>query len=122
VADRAHYDYSKVDGDSPAEHIIDLIRLLDRANDYNIIYLSGREDSCRGMTRQWMDKYRCPLGPLFMRETGDHRPDYIIKAELFDAYIRGEYNVLLVLDDRNQVVNMWRHMGLTCLQVADGDF
>ena len=27
-----------------------------------------------------------------------------------------------VLDDRNQVVKMWRENGLTCLQVAEGDF
>ena len=24
--------------------------------------------------------------------------------------------------DRDQVVRLWRDMGLTCLQVADGDF
>jgi hypothetical protein len=27
-----------------------------------------------------------------------------------------------VLDDRDQVVTMWRGLGLTCLQVAPGDF
>ena len=34
----------------------------------------------------------------------------------------GNYNVKFVLDDRNRVVEMWRSLGLTCLQVADGDF
>ena len=30
--------------------------------------------------------------------------------------------ILFVLDDRSQVVKMWRELGLTCLQVADGNF
>lgn len=30
--------------------------------------------------------------------------------------------ILCVLDDRNKVVKMWRELGLTCLQMAEGDF
>ena len=37
-------------------------------------------------------------------------------------FIKDKYRVLFVLDDRNQVVDMWRDIGLTCLQVADGNF
>jgi len=33
-----------------------------------------------------------------------------------------KYHVEFVLDDRNQVVNFWRYLGLTCFQVAEGDF
>lgn len=64
-----------------------------------------------------LDKEYGILYDLFMREA-----DYIVKAELFDKYVRHNYNVIGVLDDRTQVVNMWRSMGLTCLQVAPGDF
>jgi len=31
-------------------------------------------------------------------------------------------NVLCALDDRQQVVDMWRERGIRCLQVAKGDF
>ena len=31
-------------------------------------------------------------------------------------------DIFAVFDDRNQVVDMWRQNGLTCFQVADGDF
>lgn len=51
-----------------------------------------------------------------------NRKDVVIKRELFDRYIRDNYQVLFVLDDRNQVVDMWRELGLKCLQVAPGDF
>jgi len=59
---------------------------------------------------------------LFMRPEGDMRPDNIVKAELFDTYVRDNYDVQFVIDDRDQVVDMWRRMGLACLQVAPGDF
>jgi hypothetical protein len=62
-----------------------------------------------------------PAG-VFMRATGDQRKDSIIKQELFDRHILGKYNIKFVLDDRNQVVNMWRSLGLTVFQVAEGDF
>ena len=31
-------------------------------------------------------------------------------------------DVLMTVDDRQRVVDMWRAEGLTCLQVAPGDF
>jgi hypothetical protein len=31
-------------------------------------------------------------------------------------------DVFLVVDDRNKVVDMWRTLGLTVFQVAEGDF
>jgi hypothetical protein len=57
-----------------------------------------------------------------MRKEGDVRKDAIVKGEIYEKNINGKYNVLFVLDDRNQMVEMWRGLGLTCLQVADGDF
>jgi hypothetical protein len=57
-----------------------------------------------------------------MREEGNNEKDSIVKRRLFEDNIRGKYYIEYVLDDRNQVVDMWRNMGLTCLQVAEGDF
>ena len=50
------------------------------------------------------------------------RKDSVVKQEMFMAHIAMKYNVLYVLDDRNQVVQLWRSLGLKCLQVADGAF
>lgn len=57
-----------------------------------------------------------------MRPEGDIRKDSIVKREIFENYIRDYYNIQFVLDDRNQVVEMWRSLGLKCLQVQEGDF
>ena len=57
-----------------------------------------------------------------MRKEKDYRQDAIIKQEIYENEIEGKYNIHFVLDDRDQVVAMWRKKGLTCLQVDYGDF
>lgn len=67
-------------------------------------------------------KAQCIPYQLYMRGEGATRKDSIIKEELFMEHVYRKYNVLFVLDDRNQVVDKWREMGLTCFQVAPGNF
>jgi len=58
-----------------------------------------------------------------MRPEGNNEKDSIIKKRLYDQHIMGKYDIEFVLDDRDQVVEMWRNqIGLTCLQVAYGNF
>jgi hypothetical protein len=59
---------------------------------------------------------------LLMRPEGNMEKDAIIKERLFRQHIEGKFCVEFVIDDRDQVVRMWRDLGLRCLQVADGDF
>ena len=89
---------------------------------YEIVFCSGRPERCRLDTIEWIEAY---VGygyyKLYMRQDGDFRSDDIVKQEILDKHIDKE-RVLFVLDDRNQVVDMWRRNGLTCFQVAEGDF
>jgi hypothetical protein len=50
------------------------------------------------------------------------RKDVLTKQKIYEQYIKGKYNILFIFDDRNQVVSFWHLQGLTCLQVAEGDF
>lgn len=122
---RRPYEYHKCDTDLPNAPVVALVRAMDCRVD-EIIFLSGREDSCYDLTRAWICKHVSPLhvdSPLFMRATGDYRKDALVKREIYEEQIAPEYDVLFVLDDRDQVVNMWREkLGLTCLQVAPGNF
>lgn len=86
------------------------------------IVMSGRDEICREQTIGWLRDWEIPFDELFMRPQGDFRADNIVKHELFNTYVRDNYDVQFVLDDRDQVVDMWRAMGLTCLQVAPGEF
>lgn len=118
---RGWYEYDKVAEDTCHEHIKELV--INIADQYTIIVVSGREDSCRDITLAWLNNNFIPYDELHMRKTGDHRKDDIVKKELFNEHIADKYNVLFALDDRNRVVDMWRkELHIPCLQVNYGDF
>ena len=126
---RSPYDYSKVDVDDLDVSIRKIAQAtLTGLNDEysgeycDLIILSGREDLCRNSTVEWLEKNNIFYDELFMRKTGDHRKDSIIKEEIFWEHIEPNYNVIAVFDDRDQVVKMWRSLGLKCLQVDYGNF
>jgi hypothetical protein len=124
---RGHHDYGKV-----LEDTVDPIirNLVDRewASGYDILIVTGRPQSCHKDTYYWLLENHIPVDALFMRHAAhvDERKqklaDWIVKLDLFNRYIRDEYNVEYVLDDRDQCVDLWRKLGLKCLQVANGDF
>ena len=113
---RSPYDASTCENDILNSVVASLLK------DKLVLLVSGREDKYRKQTINFLDKHQINYEKLIMRETGDFRKDSIIKKEIFDTQIRGFYNIDFVLDDRNQVVEMWRQLGLICLQVAEGDF
>jgi predicted kinase len=117
---RSPYDASTCDQDPPNQPVLDTVLLWQQS--LKIIIMSGRTDDCRPQTEQWLTQYGVTPAGVFMRATGDQRKDSIIKQELFDRHIKGQYNIKFVLDDRQQVVTMWRSIGLTVFQVAEGDF
>jgi len=119
---RSPYDFSKVLHDSPNAPIVALAKMFSHSS--KLVFMSGRDGSCMDDTRAWIAKHLGINGEieLYMRSAGDTRKDSIVKKELFDANIDGRYYVDYVLDDRNSVVEMWRSLGLTVLQVAEGDF
>lgn len=118
---RGPYDHN-VDVDDPDEVVIEIVNTIALASDYVAIAMSGRVNATRNLTLASLERDCVQVNQLFMREDGDMRADNIVKAELFDKHVRDNYDVQFVLDDRDQVVTMWRGMGLTCLQVAPGDF
>jgi predicted kinase len=104
---------------------VPVYNLLVRYHDlgFKIILLSGREDQYRAQTERWIVAHKVPFETLLMRKHKDNRKDSIIKREIFEAHIQHQYFIELILDDRNQVVNMWRdELKLPCFQVYYGDF
>lgn len=89
---------------------------------YKIIIASGRNGEFEEVTKQWLAKHYIEPDLFIMRMVGDKRKDYIVKKEMFKEHIAPKYNVRVVYDDRDQVVDLWRSMGLTCFQVAPGSF
>jgi hypothetical protein len=126
---RSPYDYSLVGTDAVDANIREIVckyyfdrNIQEEVLPTTVFIVSGRESGCKDVTEAWLAQNHIPYDFLFMREAGDHRDDRIVKKEIYDRNLAGKYNVRFVLDDRDRVVNMWREIGLKCLQVAPGDF
>lgn len=119
---RSPYEFDRVDEDEPVTHIVELVREL-AGGGTAVIYVSGRDDSCRMKTETWLGRHVGVPGPLYMRTSGDRRPDNEVKHELYTTHIEGRYRLRFVLDDRDSVVHMWRTVArVPVLQVDYGRF
>lgn len=120
MGDRSPYDWSRVGEDKPNEVIVELVIQLSKR--YKIIIVSGRDGSCFAATLGWLRTYCVPYEKFLIRTVGNNEKDSIVKERIYRKEIEPFYDVQFVLDDRDQVVKMWRSLGLTCFQVADGNF
>ena len=132
--------------DIPNPPVADVMRNLTNY-DNNIFFLTGRSEAQRDITIQQIEdcgynhQNQGDLRPkddtysinyhyseiLLMRPDDDYRPDAELKSDLYDKLV-GLHEMLfksyntIIFDDRQSVVDMWRARGLTCFQVAKGDF
>jgi predicted kinase len=118
---RSPFDETRVHEDRPNLPVITVVRAM-AAQGYWLVFVSGRTAGCRAATEKWLAEHVGAQFGLYMRAEGDKRKDSTVKREIFDEHIREAYDVACVIDDRNQVVTMWRSLGLTVLQCAEGDF
>ena len=119
---RDPYNAATCDNDLLNEPVAAALKMA-KQQGYQVILLSGREDKFREPTVRFLDKHQIGYDLLLMRTSNDFRKDNIIKRELFEGEIQGKYFVEFLLDDRNQVVDMWRKdLHLPCFQVNYGDF
>jgi len=107
--------------DPPYEDVIEIAMQLANCDastsGYGLHILSGRNDTVRGETEEWLRKHGVVYEGLHMRKASDRRPDPQTKAEMARELGFTPDNVLCVLDDRQCVVDMWRENGYRCLQV-----
>ena len=119
---RDPYDASSADEDLLNVPVARVLQMA-KAQGYKVILLSGREQLYKEPTERFLSKHQIAYDLLLMRTTNDYRKDNIIKKELFQQEIAGKYFIEFLLDDRNQVVDMWRKdLQLPCFQVNYGDF
>lgn len=117
-----------------------LIRSLNQ-NGMKVIYCSGRGEEYRNVTETWLKEnylwdlcatdlteggwngFGYPINhKLFMRQAKDSRVDWQIKENILDFEILSQFTPILAIDDRSQVVQMWRRRGIVCLQCDEGNF
>lgn len=118
---RNPYDASRAMEDA-LDDAVSIIAAMAYSHGYKVIILTGRTAAHRQVTEEWLEANGVEYDELYTRADGDKRQDSIVKEELYRTHVEPRYKVKFVLDDRNQVVDMWREIGLKCLQVAPGVF
>lgn len=109
--------YDECGGDAPIEHMCEVFHAMDTLG-HKIEIWTGRRESCREDTENWLDRNILPIPPIRMRANDDHRHDVTVKGEWIEKYGRPD----LVFEDRNSMVKFYRDCGIPCVQVAEGDF
>jgi len=120
------FDPVNISLDLPNLPVIKMAKTL-HDQGFNIVIFSGRSKATKDATAKWLDKHDVPFNVMKMRPTGHpwaFMPDDKLKQHWLDSIFPGldKDRILTVFDDRDKVVKMWRDNGLTCFQVAPGDF
>ncbi len=110
--------------DKPKLATIAVAKALHAAS-HELWLFSGRSNEVQALTSAWLVEHE--LAMLFsryrFRPEGDHQPDDKLKRGWYEEMSEQDRErLLLVFDDRDRMVAMWRSLGVTCFQVAPGDF
>jgi hypothetical protein len=120
---RTPYEYDRVSEDLPNGWVRKIVfTIQDSWNDF--IFVTWRPDSCKEDTVKWLYKnWLIPLinYNLYMRKKWDKRKDTEVKREILEELTK-EYYIEWVFEDRTRCVQMYRESGMTCFQVADGNY
>lgn len=125
--DRNAYDWLKVEQDTLDDSVANLYKILTSLNDEyraipRVIICTGRDGICQESTKKWLEDNKLyNYCEFHIRKNNDNRPDWQVKKEMWED-ISTRYNILYMLDDRNQVVDYARSLGLKVFQVAEGNF
>ena len=116
------HDPSLIKHDKPNWPVIKMAQLFAEQG-FKIVIFSGRSDKTATATLSWLSQSKVPFNKLVMRpyKTKNFVPDEVLKKDMLDKHLDIN-DIFMVVDDRQKVVDMWRSLGLICLQVADGNF
>ena len=101
--------------DVPNHGVVELVK----AQKYPVVVCTGRNKDQYKVTMEWLANQGITPVDCYMRENGDYRKGVEVKTELMNR-ILDKYNVLVVFEDCEPIVQKYREMGLTVLQPNKG--
>lgn len=119
--DRDIFDDSKLHLDTEIKEVGHIIRALHK-NGFKIVFVSGRQDSCKEQTVKWLKDNNLWMtdSEIYMRKAKDSRNDSIVKEEIVINDLAPNYNVVGVIDDRIGVTRNFHKLGMFVLNVNQG--
>lgn len=103
--------------DKPISHMVTLVQDLWGYTQHEIIIVTVRPETHRAQTERWLANQFVLYDKLRMRKEKDHRPDPIVKKEILWQLIKEGVKPILAIDDRPEVIKMWRANGVPVLEV-----
>jgi hypothetical protein len=101
--------------DKPNLPMIDLAKNY-KENGFEVIVLTGRPESTRKVTKEWLTKYNIQYDKLYMRSWEDNflkAPDF--KRKIYETEIKE--NVFCAYDDDQRIIDVWVELGITAFKV-----
>lgn len=107
--------------DGPELGVIALTNAMHAAG-HRVLLFTARPERFRAVTEAWLRRHGVCYHALHMRPVEDaERHDLDVKRDMFARAVGDPKRVLFVVEDRQAVVDMWRTLGLKCLQCAPGN-
>ena len=119
---RGPFEHEKSNDDNLCFEVYNLLKIY-KSEGYIIIILTARQERFSKITKSWLSKHNVIYDLMFMRDNTDNQKDSVVKKNIYEKYLKNKYEVEFILDDRDQVVDMWRRdLNLKCFQVNYGNF
>lgn len=99
------------------EEVRFLIQCVFKTTEVAVIFCTGRPYWTSARTTVWLHDRDVPYTSICFRDDKDKRPDVVVKLDMLEEIRAAGYEVILSIDDRPEVVAMWRQHSVPCLQV-----
>ncbi len=126
VTGRPWYGKGAAEGMLKDKPYTDIINLIDSyAYDYNlqVIILTGRHEGEElEATKKWLNKNSFYYDEIFARDLNDYSKTAVYKEKVYEENIKPNYDVVMVFEDSNSCVKMFRDKGLIVMQPQNSDY
>ena len=102
--------------DKPIAGVVGLLCAL-RDSGYYIAAVTARPEKWRILTMKWLIDHKVPVDELMMRPDDCRLPGAQVKAQLISGRFACMEEVAFALEDRDDMVAMYKLLGITVLQV-----
>lgn len=108
--------FAAMDLDTAYQPVRWLANLIFMHSAVDVILVTGRPSQYHKATLEVLHDEGCNFTALIMRAQTDNRSDVAVKLDMLEGIKLQGLKPILVIDDRPEVVAMWRQQGILCLQ------
>ena len=120
MRNRGPFDWDKVDRDDFNQIVGEQVK-FHKSMGRKIFIVSGRDESCRKLTEEWLKFYDVEYDALFMRPKDNYEKDTVIKKKIIETEFKDKFNIMLWIDDRRQVLDMLFQEGIYTFSCNQGN-